>query len=601
MRFGLFLVLVLSQLASAAIQHEFIASDESGHQIIYVNEKTGKRWAKPVPRLARDLQLIGDGKVLHTTLTGFREYKIADGTMTREVTVPGAKRIFSAYRFVDGRTMLIESGSGNGYFVDTAGKVTKTFCIGKNDLRLVRPTRRGTLLVGGYYAVKEMTLNGVVLREWNWPNKADKKAHLFKVLEMPNGNWASTVGFRPEFVEIKHEPKPKTKGKPKGKPKPKAKVEAQGKIVTRLGYKPKLPAGQDTHFYADWQRLDNGNTVVASWLGHKKEDSKKGPQLLEFDKAGKLVWTWNTPSFNGSLHTVIILDGLDTSKPHSDAFAGKQAPIDGTEFGMIGDPGCDIAFLGSGTIGILDRSGLFLRKYAGTGNLTDLRLLPNGNMLYTDPDVIEVTPAGKQVFVYGPRPAKGGVSFGCERLADGRTIVAENLTGKIVFLDTAGKVESSFMTIPNPKGNHGHMRHLIATPRKTIWVAFKDAKQAREYTFDGKLLRTIKNKEGVFGVAERPNGNIVLGCLGGLYEYDKSSKVVWSMKKSEFPAGVITGYMTGVRVRKNGNVIVGMYRAYDRQGKGSAIVEVTKEKKVAWRYANRATASTIMGFEMLEK
>ena len=73
------------------------------------------------------------------------------------------------------------------------------------------------------------------------------------------------------------------------------------------------------------------------------------------------------------------------------------------------------------------------------------------------------------------------------------------------------------------------------------------------------------------------------------------------MKKSEFPKDVVTGYMTGVRVRKNGNIVVGSYRAYDKQGKGSAIVEVTKEKKVVWRYVNRKMASTIMGFEMLEK
>lgn len=579
--------------SSATIQHEFIASDESGHQIIYVNEKTGKRWAKPMPRLSRDLQLIGDGKVMHTMLTGFREFKIADGTMTREVIIPGAKNIFTCYRFVDGRTMLIERTSGKGYFVDKADKIVGTFCIGQNDLRLARPTRRGTLLIGGYSFAKEITLSGQVLREWAWPNKADKKVHLFKIIEMPNGNWASTVGFRPEFVEFKPTPLP-------GRRAPKSAPKTKTEIVARRGYAPKLPAGQATFFYADWQRLENGNVVVANWLGHKKEDSKKGPQLLEFDDAGELVWTWNKPSFNGSIHTIIMLDGLDTSKIHSDAFAGKQAPIDGTEFGMIGDPGCDISFLGSSKIGILDRSGLFLRKYAGGGNVTDLRLLPNGNMLYTSPDVIEVTQAGEQVFRYAPRPAKGGVSFGCARLDDGRTVVAENLTGKIVFLDKAGNVESSFMTIPNPKGAHGHMRHLIVTPRKTIWVALKDAKQAREYTFDGKLLRTLKRNDGVFGVAERPNGNIVLGCLNGAYEYDKNDKVVWSMTKSEFPKGVVTGYMTGIRLRKNGNLVVGIYRAYSGT-KGSAMVEVTKDKKVVWRYVNRETASTIMGFELLEK
>ena len=65
--------------------------------------------------------------------------------------------------------------------------------------------------------------------------------------------------------------------------------------------------------FTGFQVLPNGNAVVTTWNGHGAEDSRKGPQIVEFDKEGKIVWQWHDPERAGSILGVIVLDALDTA------------------------------------------------------------------------------------------------------------------------------------------------------------------------------------------------------------------------------------------------------------------------------------------------
>lgn len=61
------------------------------------------------------------------------------------------------------------------------------------------------------------------------------------------------------------------------------------------------------HVFADAQQPANGHVVVAHWTGHKREDSQKAPQAIEFDKDGKVVWTWHDAKRAGALHGIEII------------------------------------------------------------------------------------------------------------------------------------------------------------------------------------------------------------------------------------------------------------------------------------------------------
>jgi hypothetical protein len=49
--------------------------------------------------------------------------------------------------------------------------------------------------------------------------------------------------------------------------------------------------------------------------------------LLEFDRAGEIVWSWSKAELISSLQGVLVLDGLDTSKLH-DERKGMMQPTE---------------------------------------------------------------------------------------------------------------------------------------------------------------------------------------------------------------------------------------------------------------------------------
>jgi hypothetical protein len=95
-------------------------------------------------------------------------------------------------------------------------------------------------------------------------------------------------------------------------------LDPAGKIVRRFGGKDQVPEKVRPFFYAMFQLLPNGNVVLANWQGHGPGLGASGVQLLEFNPAGDIVWTWSKADLISSLQGVLVLDGLDTAKLHDE-------------------------------------------------------------------------------------------------------------------------------------------------------------------------------------------------------------------------------------------------------------------------------------------
>ena len=65
-------------------------------------------------------------------------------------------------------------------------------------------------------------------------------------------------------------------------------------------------------------------------------------------------------------------------------------------------------------------------------------------------------------------------------------------------------------------------------------------------------------------------------------------------------SGVTIGAMCGVHVLPNGNIAVGVYGAY-KGGKGNGLFEITRERKLVWRYSNPKVDKYMMGVQVLDK
>lgn len=256
---------------------------------------------------------------------------------------------------------------------------------------------------------------------------------------------------------------------------------------------------------------------------------------------------------------------------------------------------------GSRSVMILDPAGKVAWEHKTRSLPHDTWMLENGNVLYADEaTVTEVTPDQKIVFEYKPAPNKGGGAFACQRLENGNTLVGENSTGRVLEVDRQGKVVFELKVQPYKAGDHHNMRMARKLKNGNYLVCHSGAKVVREYTPQGKVVREFQLDNIAFSAVRTPQGTTLVGAIDRIVEFGADGKVVWEFKNTDLP-GVTISNITGIHLLPNGNVAAGVYRAYDKAGRGTGLFEITRDKKLVWRYANPAAKGegTMMPIEML--
>jgi hypothetical protein len=170
--------------------------------------------------------------------------------------------------------------------------------------RLFRRTSQGTFLIGAGNKLAEVNWNKETVWEMAFPGT---NLYVYQGLRLADGKLAVSQGYGSTLLLV--DPATKT-------------------VLTTIGGKQQPDASTIVpNFYAGFQVLANGHFIVTNWQGHGAGNGSKGIQLLEYDKNGALVWKWKQdPSLVSSLHHVIVLDGLDTTKLHDD-INGVLAPV----------------------------------------------------------------------------------------------------------------------------------------------------------------------------------------------------------------------------------------------------------------------------------
>ena len=284
------------------IQHEFVVIDEGLGNLFRINEREpSKNWLVKIdqPR-ARDLQLIGGGRLLVGCETGWLEYNLADGALLKKFdTLAG---VTSVRRQPDGST-LVACADFNGkkgihvLTLDKDGRITGAVAFPPrhdedNFVRLIRQTAQGTWLMSCQNELREGAPDGRYLKI----HAIDGFHNMWKAVRLPDNHIIASSGYGAFLVEI----------------------DAAGAVVRKWGGKGQAPAAVNPNFAATFQLLPNGHVVLANWQGHGPDFGKSGVQLVEYDKEGKLVWQWSESEMISSLQGVLVLDGLDTSRLHDE-------------------------------------------------------------------------------------------------------------------------------------------------------------------------------------------------------------------------------------------------------------------------------------------
>lgn len=292
-------------MRNSSISHRFLAIDEGLANLLHVNESDPSQdWIVPVGHpQSRDMQLVGNGRVLIGHHHGWSEFDLAGGNVVSEFT--GYEGVTAVRRQPGGNTLVagVDVAGAKGVVVlelDAANVEIRRAVFPGDYVRLIRQTEQGTCLMSCNEQIREGDLDGNYLREF----PVEGFYHAWKSLRLPSGNLLVSAGYGAFMVEL----------------------DAEGKIVRKFGSKDQVPAEVNPFFYAMFQLLPNDNVVMANWQGHGEGFGASGIQLLEFDPAGVIVWSWSDASRISSLQGVLVLDGLDTAVLH-DERAGVMMPI----------------------------------------------------------------------------------------------------------------------------------------------------------------------------------------------------------------------------------------------------------------------------------
>ncbi|HZX75490.1 MAG TPA: hypothetical protein VFE57_13780, partial [Cyclobacteriaceae bacterium] len=184
--------------ASSAKNRKLILRDEGLSQLSYVDlAKPSNNWYVPIPA-GRDLQLVGNGRVLIGTGTGYEEHEILTGKKVAELTT--FEGTIAATRLRNGNTLLTglnwEGKKGIVLAeVDATGKTKRLINFPEFPyVRLVRETVGGTFIITSDTIVFEGDANGKIVWRSKFVNTTKPNRvsmHAWQALRLENGNTVS--------------------------------------------------------------------------------------------------------------------------------------------------------------------------------------------------------------------------------------------------------------------------------------------------------------------------------------------------------------------------------------------------------------------------
>lgn len=239
-------------------------------------------------------------------------------------------------------------------------------------------------------------------------------------------------------------------------------------------------------------------------------------------------------------------------------------------------------------------------------DIHDLHRLPSGNILFQTnmQRLLEVDPkTGKTVWDYDSGKMNGNAGRRVEvhafqRLPDGLTMIAESGVGRIIEVDSAGKIVRQIKLKVAKNDAHRDTRLVRKLTNGHYLVAHEGEGAVREYDGDGNVVwdyavpmfsKAPKGGHGpeafgnaVFSAVRLPNGNTLIATGNGhsVLEVTPDKKIVWEVHQDDLP-GIKLAWVTTLQVLPNGNVILGNCHA----GRDNPqVVEVDRQKRVVWTF-----------------
>ena len=273
---------------NSKLSHRFACTDYTQGKVYIVSAEGVVEWEYPAEH-CNDLTVLPNGNLLFNTGHGVREV-----TRSKEVVFnyESKSTVYACQRLANGNTFVGECNSGRLLELSPSGEVVhevRLLPVGQDGgsayMRNARQLENGHFIVAHYGTdvVREYDETGRIVLEI----PAAGGPH--SVARLANGNTLISCGDHPGGPRV-------------------FETDATGKVVWEVKEGDLL--GVSLKFASGFQRLNNGNTIVANWLGHGHLG--EAPQLIEFTADKRVVWTYANPERMKTISNVqlIIEPGL---------------------------------------------------------------------------------------------------------------------------------------------------------------------------------------------------------------------------------------------------------------------------------------------------
>jgi hypothetical protein len=228
--------------------------------------------------------------------------------------------------------------------------------------------------------------------------------------------------------------------------------------------------------------------------------------------------------------------------------------------------------------------------------------LPNGHYLFCHTGgALELTRDKQVAWEYKAPP--GTEVHACQPLPDGRVLVVECGTCRIIEVDRDGRIAKEIkLPVPPPSVHlHDQFRGGRKTKAGHYLVCCKGEHRVLELAADGKILRAIPTPGDVHEALLLPDGHLLISCGDGhkIIELDENERVVWQLEENDLPGNPLR-LMAGFQRLPNGNTIFCNYLGHGHLGEQPHFFEITRDKRVVWEFADHRHFKTINQIQLLD-
>ena len=233
-------------------------------------------------------------------------------------------------------------------------------------------------------------------------------------------------------------------------------------------------------------------------------------------------------------------------------------------------------------------------------NPQDCWLLANGNVLFCHVGgAIEMTRENKIAWEYkAPEKVE---CHACQPLADGRVMIVEGGTARIIEVGRDGKIAKEVKLPTTVTNLHNQFRGTRKLPNGHYVVCAKGESKVIEVDNAGKVLRTVPVAGDPHEVLVLANGNwLITGGDGHkVIEVNPAGKTVWELNENDLPGNPLR-LMAGAQRLPNGNTVFCNYLGHGHYAEQPMFFELTPDKKVVWQFDDHAHFRSVNQIQVLD-